>query len=193
MSAVEELEVEEPRISKPAKVAMFAARREDLRLIKVPRYPVRDAGGRQVSESLGEAVQFRRGVLEVPTDGGLALEDGREIAGSDLIPWLEKHRLFGNREEGFFKVEVAAPAPSEEEMQALMNAAIALDEDKLQAIVVEEEAGWARDAILNVAREGVERIRAFKEQAAAESKDKQPAESSSAAKPKPSGGTQSKE
>lgn len=187
MSAVEELEVEEPRISKPAKVAMFAARREDLRLIKVPRYPVRDAGGRQVSESLGEAVQFRRGVLEVPTDGGLMLEDGREIAGADLIPWLEKHRLFGNREEGFFKVEVAAPAPSEEEMQALMNAAIALDEEKLEAILSEEQAGWARDAIVNVAREGVERIRAFKAQAAKDAESEKPA-----AKPKVPGGQSQK-
>jgi hypothetical protein len=139
---------------------IFAARREDLRLTKVPRYPVYGASGQKVSESVGEVVCFRAGRLEVPLEGEITLEDGRPADAAEIVQWLEKHRLYGDREEGFFKVELAAPAPTQDEMQALVDAAMELNVDRLREILRQEEEGWQREAILRVARGGVEKIEA---------------------------------
>jgi hypothetical protein len=176
--------LEEPLVSAPARSVLYAARREDLRLVRVPRYPERGASGQQVGETLGQVVVFRNGRLDVPLDGPIMLEDGREVDGAEINEWLQKHRRFGDADEGFFKVELAAPPVSEDEMNALVEAAMALDVEKLEEIVRQEEQGWRREALLRVAREGVERIHAFKAQhAAAEAEPEKPA-AKAAAKPK---------
>jgi hypothetical protein len=160
--------LENPQISAPAKTVTFASGREELRLTKVSRYPVYGASGQKVSESIGEVVCFHDHRLEVPLEGEFVLEDGRTAPAAEIVEWLGKHRLLGDPHEGFFKVEMAAPAPTAEEMQALMDAGMALDVDRLAEIVKQEEAGWARPAILDVARGGIERIETYKKQAAEE-------------------------
>lgn len=172
-------------VSAPSKLVTFAAKREDLRLVRRARYP-RYEGGLPAGETVGQCIAFVNGRLDVPMEGTVTLEDGRTAPAVEILEWLQTHRLFGDVFEGFFKVEMAAPAPTQEEMQAMVDAAMALDVERLEEIVRQEEDGWARDAILNVAREGVQRIHAFKAQAAAEAAQATP-EPEPAPKPKAAG------
>lgn len=152
-------------VSAPSKLVTFAAKREDLRLVRRARYP-RYEGGLPAGETVGQCIAFVNGRLDVPLEGTVTLEDGRTAPAEEILEWLMNHRLMGDIFEGFFKVEMAAPPPTQEEMQAMVDAAMALDVDKLEEIVRQEEEGWQREAILGVAREGVQRIHAFKAQAA---------------------------
>jgi hypothetical protein len=159
MATAEEVR-DEPVMSAPSKSVTFSARREDLRLVRVARYPVMGAAGQKVDETKGEVVCFRNGRLEVPLEGDFTLEDGRTAPAVEILGWLEKHRLNGDAWEGFFRVEFAAPPPTQDEMQALVDAAMELNVDKLREIIRQEEEGWAREPILRVARGGVEKIEA---------------------------------
>jgi hypothetical protein len=141
---------EEQLVATPAKVMQFAARRSDLRLVKQPIYPVYGPGGQVMGEKPGQTVEFRNGLLTID----LAQEEteiaaGRKVSTAELI---EGHRRFGDADEGFFKVDVAAPAVSQEEMDRLLTAAVNLDAETLTAIVTAEEAGWQRATILEPAR-----------------------------------------
>lgn len=176
--------VTEPLVSAPQKTMIFSARREDLRLTKVPRYPVYGASGQKVNESIGEVVCFKQGRLEVPLDGDFVLEDGRTAPAAEVLEWLQHHRLLGDAHEGFFEVTMAAPAPSAAEMEALVSAAVALDTDRLAEIAAQEEAGWGREAILSVARGAIERVEEFKAQVDAEAAEKA-AQASEEPKPAP--------
>jgi hypothetical protein len=156
-------------VSAPAKVAQYAARRSELRLVKVGVYPIYGPGGQKVGDKPGETVEFRNGLLTVDlTQDETAIAAGRSVPTEELVEWLERHRLLGDREEGFFKVEIAAPAISDAEMGALMDAAVNLDTDKLQAILEAEQQGWQREAIINNATRSLASIEALHAKAAEE-------------------------
>jgi hypothetical protein len=156
-------------VSAPAKVAQYAARREELRLVLKPIYPRYGPGGQTVGELPGETVEFRNGLLTIDlTQDETPIAAGRTVPTEELVEWLEKHRLLGDREEGFFKVEIAAPAVSQDEMDRLLQAAVALDTDTLSAIIEAEEQGWVRDAILEPARRALASVQQLHEQAAQE-------------------------
>lgn len=162
MSAVAETEM----VSTPQATTLFAAYREDLRLVKFPRYPKHGPGGRQVGEDPGEAIQFRSGILIVPEGGELVLEDGRPIDADEALAWLRKHPLLGNSFEGFWEVSRAAPPVSQDELSAMMRAA--WDEDALAGLIRQEEQGWQREALLVPAREALERLLEAKAEIAAQ-------------------------
>lgn len=147
-------------------VTLFMARRRELRLVRVPRYPIHAPTGQKIGESTGEIVKFTDGRLDVPHEGTMTLEDGRPADAEEILAWLEKHPRNGDVNEGFWRVDPTAPAPSTAELQALMIAATELDADKLERLVRQEEEGWARDAVLTVARGALERVRAIHAQAA---------------------------
>lgn len=156
-------------VSAPAKVAQYAARRSELRLVKQGVYPIYGPGGQKVGDKPGETVEFRNGLLTIDlTQDETSIAAGRSIPTEELVEWLERHRLLGDREEGFFKVEVAAPAVSQDEMDRLLQAAVALDTDTLTAIIEAEEQGWARDAILEPARRAQASVQELHEKAAEE-------------------------
>jgi hypothetical protein len=144
-----------PLVSSPSKAVVFAARREDLRLVRVPRYPVRDAGGQQVSETQGTAFQFRHGLLTVPAEGTVQTEDGREVDAADVMAWLMSHKRYNDREEGFFKVETAAPPPSPADMALLLKFAREADVAGFERVIAEEQAGWNRKEFLDIATGGL--------------------------------------
>lgn len=148
-------------VQTPKAVRLFAARRENLMLTKVGVYPVRDANGQQIDMKPGEKVEFQGGRFEVPTDGGeVALKDGRRVEAGPILEWLGRHPLNGDMQEGFWEVNLAAPAPSQRELEALQTMALELDADGLAKFVEAEKAGWAREELLAVAEGTLERVRA---------------------------------
>lgn len=156
---------EEQLVAARPDVTLFMARRRELRLIKQGRYPVHAPTGQKIGETTGQIVVFRDGRLDVPHEGTMLLEDGRPAEAHEILEWLEKHPRNGDVNEGFWRVDPTAPTPTAVELQALMIAATELDSEKLEELIRQEEDGWARDAILTVARGALDRVRLMQEQA----------------------------
>jgi hypothetical protein len=157
-------------VSQPVKTTMFLARRSDLRLVKVPRYPQFGIGGQKVGEHPGQAVQFRDGRLDVPEKGKMMLDDGREGDAAEVREWLLRHPMLGSTEEGFWVVDQLAPPVSEADLDMLLENA--LDADVLREIIRQEERGWARDALLRPARKQLEKVERVEAELAAEAEKK---------------------
>jgi hypothetical protein len=107
------------------------SRRAELRLTMVPRYPkLNQVTGAKQGETKGAFIGFRDGQVRIPKDGGVrhGRHARRRRVGDDgrrRGPQVdERHRLFGNQLEGFWRVDPTAPPVSQEEMRALMNAAL---------------------------------------------------------------------
>jgi hypothetical protein len=147
---------------------MFKSRRKGLRLTVTPRYTTRNpVSGQPTGETKGIFIAFLEGpdggYFSFPATGPVKLVDSlnggeSEMDAEKVLEWLEGHRLFGDRFEGFWREELTAPAVSREELQVLMDAALEFDEDKLRALIEQEEAGWAREDLLSTARGALERI-----------------------------------
>lgn len=151
----------ETAVQTPRPVKLFAARRSNLLLTKVGVQPIRDAEGRQVDLKPGEKVGFVDGRLEVAIDDGeITLHDGRRLPAAPFLAWLEKHPLNGDLMDGFWEVNLAAPPPSQGELQALQDMAIDLDAKGLRSFIEQETAGWAREDVLEVAQGTLERVEA---------------------------------
>jgi hypothetical protein len=166
---------EEQLVATPAKVVQYAARREDLRLVKQPIYPVYGPGGQTVGEKPGQTVEFHGGLLTIDmTQEETEIAAGRKIPTAELVEWLEGHRRFMDSDEGFFKVDVAAPAVSQEEMDRLLTAAVNLDAQTLTAIVHAEETGWERATILEPARRALASVEELAKAGAAEAEKPEP-------------------
>lgn len=134
--------------SKPENAVTFTARRSELRLVKTAKYPIYGPNGQPQGETVGETVKFRDGILKVPARGKVTLEDGRDADAAEILSWLKGHRLYQNADDGFIELQQVAPPVSQQEMEALTDAAIALDVETLEAIKREEEAGWGRADLL---------------------------------------------
>lgn len=175
--------VEDPLVAQPLNVTSFIASREELRLVKKARRHRRNQDGEVVDTTSGQVVPFvpfadpeevdpdtgkpkRYGRFDCPREGVVQLEAGEEADAAEVHAWLMKHRLIGNRGEGFWVRDVKAPQVTSAEMSRLMEAAF--DEDMLTAIIAQEEKGWQRDEILTPARESLQRLRDLKAQAASQ-------------------------
>lgn len=161
--------VESP-MSKPVAGTTFRARREDLRLVKSPKYPITGPSGQKVGESPGETLKFGNHRLFVPTTGTITLEDGRPLDAAVAREWLESHRLHGDVEDGFWAETQVAPPVSGEELNAIVQAALRFDEERLEQVIEQERAGWGREAILDSATEALSNMREAKAAAAVEPK-----------------------
>lgn len=174
-----------PLVQPGEKDHLYMCRRSNLRLIRVPRgtsiNPM--TGQREVGVIPGQSVQFRDGVLRVPKDGQVELEDGRRESAQTIADWLDSHRLHGNVEEGFWRVDPTAPPVSEEEIEQLMNASMRLDVATLREIARQERDGWNRESIIRRAEESAANIeRALADQAEQEEAAAKPAPKGNAAK-----------
>jgi hypothetical protein len=157
--------LDEPLVNQPAAATVFASRRSDLRLIKLPRYPQFGAGGTKVGEQPGEAIQFVHGSFNVPASGTVTLEDGRTADAVEIREWLQGHRLLGNQHEGFWEVTLAAPPVSDEEQRRVMRAVAKLDVETLEAMQEQERAGWAREGFLGTLDEALDEVRDMRAEA----------------------------
>lgn len=171
--------IEQQHVSRPT-TAVYRAARTDLRLVKKRRRPIRDpATSEVIGTTEGQVVAFVGGVVEIPLEGTVVLRDTSdagecELPVDEVLAWLDRHKLIGNPHEGFVKVEVAAPAPSQEELSRLMEAA--WDEDMLAGIIEQERAGWGREAIINVAQGALERVRKLRAEVEQDTRDRLEAE-----------------
>jgi hypothetical protein len=144
--------------SQPRREVAYAARRADLRLTKVPRYPVLGQGGQKVDETRGVVIKFQDGQLRVPVDGTLLTEQGHEVDAAEILAWLKRHPLLGNHDEGFFEVPQAAPPVSEEETERVGEFSLLHDTDSLRAMLESERAGWNRQALVRPVEKAIARI-----------------------------------
>lgn len=160
--------VEQERlVAAPEDHVLFMSRRSELRLVKTPRYPIHGPSGQKVGEAPGEALAFRDGTLRVPLEGSVRLEDGREVPAGPIREWLEQHKLFTDREDGFWRIDPVAPPISREEFDAMMDLVLELDAEKLEALIEQERAGWNREDLLASAERSLARVKAALEAAAA--------------------------
>lgn len=152
--------VAEPLVTPGEANLVYMARRQSLRLIRVPRGTLINpaTGQREVGAIQGQAVAFHEGVLRVPKEGDMLLEDGKPAPASEIAEWLDSHRLNGNVEEGFWRVDPSAPPVSEDELGRLMDAALSFDSETLQEIVRQEREGWGRDVVIRRAEDALVKI-----------------------------------
>jgi hypothetical protein len=148
----------------------LVSRRQNLRLVMEPSYDIFN-GPRKVGVSPSKTVAFYDGRYQLPPSGEITYEDGRKGDASEALEWLRTHRLYGDREEGFWEMPRVAPAVSQEETRVLLGALAKLDEETLLKALEEERTGWAREDFI-VTIEGtlaeVQAIRAEAEKRAME-------------------------
>lgn len=174
MSVVEEEQVEVVEAPVPEQAVIFMARRRELRLTMIPRQPQFIPGsGVRSGMTKGRSMGFKDGTLRIPTDREDGMVTGRDTADAgdweapvdEILSWLRNHRLFGDREEGFWEVPQVAPGISSGEIAELQRAAIKLDVDELEAFVKREESGWNREELLSIARDSLAQAREMHENA----------------------------
>jgi hypothetical protein len=161
-------------VSKPDDSLVYMSRRVELRLTMKARYPVRNTiTGQPEGMTSGIFCGFRGGVLRVPREGMVNLVDTLdggefEIEAEKVHDWLGKHRLNGNRTEGFWVLETPAPPVTAEEINRLVQAATDWNVELLEEVIAQETAGWGREDVLRVAQGSIDRIRAMEERVQAE-------------------------
>ncbi len=155
----------ELHVQTPETTVLFMARRSSLRLVLRPTRQTRDAEGNVAETIQGATLAFHEGVLRIPKEGDVDLEAGNTMPAEDVLARLERHKRFGDVNEGFWRVDPVAPPPSQEELDTLMRLATELDADGLQAFIAAEREGWAREALLTTAEGALERMAALRQSA----------------------------
>jgi len=149
----------EQMVSVPDTGTLFMARRSELRLVRRPIRQTRDAEGLPADTIPGEAVAFHDGVLRVPAAGSIRLDDGRDAKPTEILAWLERHPLKDDIQEGFWRVDPTAPAPSEEELERLQDLAMELNAEGLEAFIEQERKGWERAKLIKTAENSLAKVR----------------------------------
>jgi hypothetical protein len=139
----------------------FLSRRSELKLVRKPERDQHDMEGNVFNKIPGERLAFRDGQLRVPVGKGVGMagENGEALDATEILHWLERHRMNGDREEGFWKLEEPAPTPTEDEQNTLANLAMDLDIPGLEWFIAQEQDGWKRSTLLGTARQALERAK----------------------------------
>lgn len=192
------MSTEAPLVSPADTTVLYLARRSELRLTMKPRYAIRNPVSGQIDGyTPGAWIGFRDGQVRIPKTGTVQMQDtldggmSEAMEAEDVHAWLMGHRLNGNREEGFWRVDPAAPPISNEELETLMDAALRLDVDVLEEIIRQERAGWAREQIIGRAQGALDRIGEMQQaqaQADAQEPAAEPPKAKQGPKPKASDG-----
>jgi hypothetical protein len=148
-------------VQQPDASVLFVAKRSDLRLVKTARYPlVAPNTGQRLGETRGITVSFApNGEFRCPLEGEVTIMDPggagqAKLPAEELLTFLEGHPRCGDPNEGFQRVDPKAPPLGQEEQQRLMDAATDWDIETLEAIIVQERAGWGREQIIDRRRRG---------------------------------------
>ena len=172
-------------VSQPQRERIFTARREDLRLVHTAGYPILNAQGAKTGqETRRVTLEFRAGLLRLPTEGEVDTAWGVKMDAGELLEWMDRHRLNGDRFEGFVELEQTAPPVSAEEMKALIRLGQAFDTEGLEAFIEQEREGWDRADLIESAEASLAGARELQEEALRE------AEEAVAAKPAAKKGAQ---
>ena len=156
---------QEQMVATPDTKLLYMARRDSLRLILRSTTVVRDAEGQPIETKQGAAVAFKEGILRVPREGDVRLEAGNLMPAVDVLKRLDEHPRNGDVNEGFWRVDPTAPAPSQAELDTLVRLATELDADELQKFIDQEREGWNRPALLETAEGALTRIGKLREEA----------------------------
>lgn len=153
----ERAEDEAPPIAEKPKMRVYAARREDLVLIWKKDTPQFN-GPEQIGTTPGKQVKFDGGFLRVPLKGTFRGNRDEELDAAEAIEWLDGHRKFGDKDEGFWLHVEAPPIPTGAEQQRIVDLGMDLDAEGLRAFIEHEEANYNREPLLKVARGTLERV-----------------------------------
>jgi hypothetical protein len=146
-------------VAEPPNRVLFFARRDSLRLTMTARYATRDpVSGQPTGQTPGKFVAFRDFRFEVPPTGEVTIVDST-IEAAEVVEWLKRHRLFGDREEGFWLYEEPAPAITAAEQQRVSDAALEHDVATLEEMLAQERAGWAREEFVANLTDTIRKIR----------------------------------
>lgn len=166
-------------VSQPRAEKTYAARRENLRLVKEAEYHVLGPQGQKTGQTTGGVtIEFTGGQLRLPLEGKVTTAQGRKVDAAEIIAWLDQHHLNGDRHEGFFEIAQAAPPVSEDEFAKILGLAMNYDAAGLQAVIDAETAGWGRREIVASAEKALVQVNEFMAQVEAQ-------QAAEAAKPKP--------
>lgn len=153
-------------VSQPAREVVYAARREDLRLVHTPQYPRFGPQGQKIGMNTpGVVIAFHGGNLRIPLTGEVETENGGKFDAAELNEWLQSHKLFDDPYEGFIRLEASAPPPSAQEMKALIRLGQAFDREGLEDFIEQERAGWNRSELIESAQESLAGITRLEEEA----------------------------
>lgn len=152
----------EQLVAQPDTSIVFCSRREELKLVLKRTIQTYTKDGEVAETISGKRLKFTDGMLRVPRDPKATVRDehGNEIPAGEVLKFLEKHHLYGNRMEGFWELEQPAPPVSEQELGNLTDLTIALDVEGLVRLIAEEGDGWARVELLNPAKRALKAARA---------------------------------
>jgi hypothetical protein len=170
----------EQLVSRPDRGTVFLSRRGETRLVMTPKRAVYGPDGR-TGEMPGQTLRFVDNRLYVPDEGEVTLEDGNKVDATVIRAFLDKHRLNGDIEDGFWPLEVPAPSISGDELAQITDAALEFDEERLAAIIMQERDGWARADLLGVAEGALAKMRDAKAKLAEQQAAAKPAPKAKAA------------
>jgi hypothetical protein len=153
-------------VSAPEGDRVYLSRRSELVLVIKRDLPKTDREGNVTETIQGQRVSFSDGQLRVPTSGWVTGTRRERIKAEDVRDFLEgneekdiaPHLLLGDREGGFWRHVEPAPAPSEDELNRVLELAEDRDVEGLEELVAQERAGWARAELLKVAQGSLERV-----------------------------------
>jgi hypothetical protein len=188
--------LEKPLVGAPDKTVVFMSRRADLKLVVSRKWERKDGEGNVVETIMGKNVKFENGVLRIPRTGKVRGELGEDLEAAEVLAFLLgdeengklPHRLLGDRFDGFWLHEEPAPAPSEDERNALAELVIEQDIEGIERFISQEESGWAREGLLTEARTSLERVKAKaaeRDEALAKARAEGEAAAKAAPKPEP--------
>lgn len=169
----------EQLVSRPEQATLYMSRRNELRLVRAATRNRYNAEGSKIETLQGESLTFTDGSFRVPLRGKVGIDKGMKVPVDELRAWLEgdpeagvePHRLFGDREEGFWRVDAVAPPVSEVELERLTELTTDLDIPRLGVFIEQEEAGWARERLLVAARKALARVEEAMTRLRAEERD----------------------
>lgn len=156
---------QELMVATPDEKLLYMGRRDSLRLVLRATRVRRDAEGQAVETIQGAALAFKEGVLRIAREGDVRLEAGNLMPAEDVIKFLDQHPRNGDVNEGFWRVDPTAPAPSQAELDTLVRLATELDSEELQKFIAQEREGWNRTALLETAEGALTRIGKLREEA----------------------------
>lgn len=170
-ATVEKPNEPEQLVSQPEGGTLYMSRRSELRLLRTNTRNRFDQEGHKIETMQGESVTFKDGVLRLPTSKRMTIDKGMKVPTEEIREWLEDHRSFGDREEGFWRVDPVAPPVGEDELERLTELTTDLDMDRLALFIEQEEAGWGREKLLVAARKAYGRVEEAMTRLKAEQRD----------------------
>jgi len=135
-------------IARPDSGRTYMAARFELTLVRRPVVKKwNPVTGEMLEQTQPDRIRFRRGMFKAKTK-----ED---------VEFLENHPRFGDPVDGFWRVEMPPPPPSQEELSAILGASN--DLRQLEEVLEAERRGYARKELLEIVEGQIARLKEAQE------------------------------